>query len=226
MTDVDKADNKVDKILSVASHPEGVSYWSGGGYTLSISFDTLRDKQWQRLLEVVWQHAALYGPLMHRYIPGEDPAAQVAIETLPPTASITQHGQLKVGDAVVGCDVQATRSLFECMSILVPVTMFDGLENNAGVRKAHPELEALDSIYYNIALHIYDALPFKIAAIGYERECQLPLELRSEPVMRHDFLVMGNFLAAADVLQQLEPDLSRYEQVRANLYKQPASNLI
>ncbi|HLY28997.1 MAG TPA: hypothetical protein VKQ72_21810 [Aggregatilineales bacterium] len=221
MTKADKA----NRPLTVANHSEGTAYWLGSGYTLSMSFDTLRDKQWQRLMHVIWEHPALYGPLRDRYAPGEDPTARLPIEALPPTASITQHGQIRVGEAVVGCDVQATRSLFECVSIMIPITMFEGLESSPSIRKAHPELEALDNIYYDIALHVYDVLPFKIAAIGYERECQLPLELRSEPVLRHDFLLTGNFLATSDVLNALEGDLSRYQAVRADLHWLPASNL-
>src|SRR5260370_20982497 len=103
-----------------------------------MMLDNVRDKQGQGVLQLVCEHPALYGPLLRRYAPGESPAAQVPIEALPPTASITQHGQLKIGEVVVGCDVQATLSLFECMSILLPVTMFTGLANNAAVRKTHP----------------------------------------------------------------------------------------
>jgi hypothetical protein len=130
---------------------------------------------------------------------------------------MTQHGVLKVGEVIVGCDVQATRSLFECVSLLVPVTMFRDLTPGANVRAEHPELQTLDELFYDVALHVYDANPFKIAAFGYERECQLPVELRNDAQVRHAFLVAGNFLAQDDVLASIEPDLSRYQQVRANL---------
>ena len=81
----------------------------------------------------------------------------------------------------------------------------------------HPEMQTLDDLFYDIALHVYDVMPFKIAAIGYERECQLPSELRNDAQVRHAFLVTGNFLAQDDVLASIEPDLARYQQVRGNL---------
>src|SRR5205085_10597097 len=107
----------------------------------------------------------------------------------PPTATLTQHGQMKIDQPdqvdqsdqpVVGCDVQATRSLFECISVLIPVGMFEGLAGEQQqMRQRRAELVALDELLVNVALAIYDVAPFKIAAIGYERGCQLPIELRS-----------------------------------------------
>src|SRR5258708_11123263 len=210
--------------LTVAKHDNRAAFYEGGHYELNLSFEMLRDRQWKRALETLWEDAALYGPLAARYYPDEPIPDQVAVKVPPPTATMVQHGQMKIVEAVVGCDVQATRSLFECISVIIPVSMFAGLVGSPRLRQEHAELQALDTVLYDLALRIYDEVPFKIAALGYERQCQLPLELRSDPQMRHAFLVAGNFLAQDDVLNSLEPDLSRYEQVRANLrWLAPAS---
>ncbi len=209
--------SKATKFLTLAGHKNPTAYWQSGHYELNLSFDLLRDKQWQRIMQTIWEQPALHGPFDERYTPGEPIPEQIPVQTPPPTAAMTQHGLLKVGEAIVGCDIQATRSLFECVSLLVPIAMFRDLTASANLRQEHPELQTLDDLFYDIALHVYDAMPFKIAAIGYERECQLPSELRNDAQARHAFLVSGNFLAQEDVLASLEPDLSRYQQVRANL---------
>jgi len=209
------------KVLSVASHRHPALFWDGGHYELNLSFDTLRDKQWQRVMQAIWDHAAIYGPLASRYTPGGEVSEQIAVQVPPPTATLTQHGQMKVGQAVVGCDVQATRSLFECVSVLIPIGMFDGVTGGADVRQLYGELQELDDVLYSMALAVYDAAPFKIAALGYERECQLPAELRSDGEQRHNFLVSGNFLIQEDVLATLDPDLTPYQQVRDNLRWMP-----
>lgn len=217
---------KQARTLSVAKHDNSAAFYAGGHYELNLSFEMLRDKQWQRALETLWSDASVYGPLASRYVPGEPVPEQIAVQVPPPTATLVQHGQMKIGESVVGCDVQATRSLFECISVMIPISMFERLVGSSRLRQEHGELQALDEVLYDLALRIYDEVPFKIAALGYERECQLPLELRSDPQMRHAFLVTGNFLAQDDVLNSLEPDLSRYEQVRANLRWLAPANLV
>src|SRR3954471_24113862 len=132
--------------LTIANHDHLTSFWEGGNYELNLSFDMLRDKQWQRMIQAIWEHSSFYGPLAERYTPTGAVPAQVAVQVPPPTATLTQHGQLKVGNAVIGCDVQATRSLFECVSILVPVGMFDGLVGESQVRQRHEELLELDQV--------------------------------------------------------------------------------
>lgn len=209
--------SKAIKLLSLAAHKNPASYWTSGYYELNMTFETLRDKQWQRIIQTIWEQPALHGPLNTRYIPGQPMPEQIPAQPPPPTAAMTQHGMLKIGEVVVGCDIQATRSLFECVSLLIPIAMFKGITASANLRQEHPELQVLDELLYNIAMHVYDATPFKIAAMGYERECQLPVELRNDLQIRHAFLVAGNFLAQDDVLASIEPDLSRYQQVRANL---------
>lgn len=209
--------SKAIRPLTLAGHKNSAAFWNGGTYELNMTFEMLRDKQWQRIMQTIWEQPTLHGPLSERYIPGQPIPEEVPVQTPPPTAAMTQHGVLKVGEVIVGCDIQATRSLFECVSLLVPVTMFRDLTPSSNLRAEHPELQTLDELFYDIALHVYDANAFKIAAIGYERECQLPVELKNDAQVRHAFLVSGNFLAQDDVLSSIEPDLSRYQQVRANL---------
>lgn len=206
--------------LIVASYDTPTAYYEGGHYELNLSFATLRDKQWQRVMEALWQHPSLYGPLAERYTPGGNLSEPLGVQAPPPTATLTQHGQIKVGEAVMGVDVQATRSLFECISILVPIGMFEGLTPGLNMRQQYPQLQALDDLFCNIALAIYDTSPFKIAAIGYERGCQLPVELNGDAEIRNTFLSTGNFMAQDDVIKAIDTDLSRlsrYEQVRGNL---------
>jgi hypothetical protein len=205
------------KVLTIATHDRRSAYWEGGHYELNVSFDTLRDKQWQRVMQAIWEYKSVYGPLASRYTPGSAPADLIASQTPPPTATLTQYGQMKIGTLVVGCDVQATRSLFECISILIPIGMFDGITGESGMRKQHDELSAVDEVLIQLAMTIYDAAPFKIAAIGYERECQLPAELRSNAEMLKAFLADGNALVQEEVLRTLHQDVSNYDQVRANL---------
>src|SRR5262245_12357743 len=114
--------NKAQR-LTIASHDDPAAYFEGGHYELNLSFEALRDREWQRALEVIWEHESLYGPLSARYYPGGNVSERTSVQAPPPTATLVQHGQMKVGDAIVGCDVQATRSLFECVSIMVPVHM-------------------------------------------------------------------------------------------------------
>jgi hypothetical protein len=205
------------QVLTLAQHTNQNAYWEGGNYELNLSYDSLRDKQWQRILEAIWDHPSVYGPISSRFMPHTEVPVLSEIQVPPPTATLTQHGQMKIGDLVVGCDIQATRSLFECISILIPIGMFSDLSGGAKLRQDHTELETVDKALYDIALQVYDAAPFKIAAIGYERGCQLQVELRSDAVMRQSFLADGNFMAQEDVLKAIEPDITAYEQIRTNL---------
>lgn len=205
-------------MLEFSHHTEPALYWEGGHYELNLSFETLRDKQWQEVLEAIWRHASMNGPLAARYTPNVAIAEKVAIQVPPPTAVIKQHGQIAVNGRAVGCDVQATRSIFECVSILVPIGMFKGITGGALMRYRYPQLEELDAVFYDIALSVYSVAQFQIAALGYERACQLASELRSDPEARHNFLAAGNFLIQESVLRALEPDLTPYQEVRQGLY--------
>ncbi|HRE48701.1 MAG TPA: hypothetical protein PLD47_13330 [Aggregatilineales bacterium] len=208
--------------LTAATYDDAHAFWEGGNYELNITFDTLRDRQWQQVVQTLWEHPSLNGPLSARHSPGQPPAGKQAIQAPPPTAALIQHGQLAVESFIVGCDVQATRSLFECVSILIPLGMFANIESDSGVRARHPELHALDLVFYDIALAVYDAAPFQVAAIGFERSCQLITELKTDFLARHNFLVSGNFLAQERILAEIEPDLSGYQEVRPGLRWMPA----
>lgn len=205
-------------MLELAHHADPALYWEGGHYELNLSFETLRDKQWQDVLNAIWSHVLINGPLAARYTPNGAVAEKVAIQVPPPTAVLKQHGQIAVNGFAIGCDVQATRSIFECVSILVPIGMFKDITGSALMRQTYPQLAALDEAFYDIALSLYSIAPFQIASIGYERSCQLPSELRSDPEVRHNFLAAGNFLIQESILRTLEPDLAPYQQVRRGLY--------
>ncbi|MFN7209734.1 MAG: hypothetical protein ACK4P1_04980 [Aggregatilineales bacterium] len=209
-------------MLELSHHAEPALYWEGGHYELNLSFETLRDRQWQEVLHALWDHIFLNGPLAERYIPDQPVAEKIAIQVPPPTAVVKQHGQIAVNGYAVGCDVQATRSIFECLSILVPIGMFKGISGGVLMRREHPDLQALDEVFYDVALSLYSVAPFQIAVLGYERSCQLPSELCSDGEMRHNFLAAGNFLIQEAVLRLLEPDLAPYQEVRQGLYWLPA----
>ncbi|MFQ3534562.1 MAG: hypothetical protein SNJ58_01670 [Aggregatilineales bacterium] len=205
-------------MLELSQHAEPTLYWEGGHYELNLSFETLRDRQWQEVLHTLWNHVLLNGPLAARYLPNGPVAEKVPIQVPPPTAVVKQHGQIAVNGYAVGCDVQATRSIFECLSILVPIGMFKGISGGPLMRRDYPQLQALDEVFYDVALSIYSVAPFQIASLGYERSCQLPSELRSDGEARHNFLAAGNFLVQEAVLRTLEPDLAPYQEVRQGLY--------
>jgi hypothetical protein len=207
----------VSSPLALASHNEETLYWEGGHYELNMSFEALRDKQWLRVMQAIWGHPNMFGPLEHRFIPGGR-TIETAIAIPPPTATQAQHGQILVSTSAAGCDVLATRSLFECVSVLVPLGMFDGLQHNTNdPRKDNPSLGLLDDVFAAIALAVYDVVPFKLAALGWERECQVVAELRSDDAARDALVRTGNFFAQDEVLRQLNIPMDSYPPVRNGL---------
>lgn len=207
--------------LVVAQHTDPLRYWQGGNYELNLSYSALRDRAWNEVLAAIWNHPLISGPFAQRYSPSGGVNLPIGVQVPPPTATVIQHGHLRLGDQVVGCDIQATRSLFECVSLFVPVGMFAGMEGGLHVRRRHPELNSLDALFHEIALHAYDVVPFDIAVIGYERGCQLLTELSTDGEARHNLLIGGNFMARGEVLRQIEPDLVGYQQPRPDLYWLP-----
>lgn len=207
--------------LSLAVHEREHLYWEGGHYELNMSFDSLRDKQWQRLIQAMWTLPQLTGPLETRFHPGVS-AAKIAIAIPPPTATMTQHGQLGIASGAVGCDVLSTRSLFECVSLLVPLGMF---ATNHPSTDSQPigklTLTELDDVLSRIALSIYEVVPFRLAAIGYERECQVVTELLSDTTTREQLLAEGGFFAQEDVFQLLNAPLEGTQAVRSGLRWMP-----
>lgn len=214
----------VEKSLTVATHSQPAQYWEGGYYELNLSFDNLREKQWERALKLIWGSPGIAGPLTERFVPGTQLPEVVKIQVPPPTATMTQYGALQIGRITIGFDLQMTRSLFECISMMIPVSMFEGIEANPQVRQNHPEMQALDSLLCSFALRLYDEVGFKIAAIGYERECQLPIELRSDPALCQAFLAAGNAFVQEDVLRILKPESDTYKLVKNDLYWFPIAS--
>ena len=187
--------------LRLAAHSEADAYWSGGEYELNLTFGTLRDKQWQRVLETIWNHEAVAGPFRRRYSPG-DALDRVPILVPAPTDAQAQYGSLRVGSLCVGCGVLATRSLFECVTLQVPLGMFDGLHADPPASSRF-HIDALDRLYQDIALAVYEAVPFDLANIGFQCECRLVAELQTDSCQRRAFLAGGYFFARDTVLASL-----------------------
>jgi len=202
--------------LIPAHHVHENAYWEGGNYELNMSFDTLRDKQWQRVMQSLWGHRLLYGPLAVRYVPGSD-VISTPILVPPPTATQAQHGQIEINSMAFGCNVLATRSLFECVSVLVPLGMFAELARIGDMRSANPQLAALDQVFYELALAVYDVVPFQLATVGWERECQLVAELRADAKLRTQLIAAGNFFAQEDGLRQMGIAGESYSLTRPTL---------
>lgn len=202
----------MSQTLHLAAHPDADSYWSGGEYELNLSFGTLRDKQWQRVMNAVWNHAAISGPFTRRFVPGA-PADPAGILVPPPGAAQTQYGGLLIGSFEVGVGVLATRSLFECVSLQVPLGMFAGLE--VGDSALH--IDPLDRIYRNLALAVFDAVPFDLTNIGLQCECRLVGELQIDTQQRLELMARGSFFARDQVLLLLGVPPDDYAAVRPAL---------
>ena len=201
--------------LHLAAHTELDAFWSGGAYELNLSFGTLRDRQWQRLIAAVWQNDALSGPFARRFRPGAPPAA-AAVQVPDPDAALTQYAGLRIDSLQVGCSVLATRSLFECVTLQVPLGMFDGL--NVGPEPiVSLRIEPLDFVYRAIALALYDVVPFDLANIGFQCECRLLAELQVDSRQRHELMAAGNLFARDNALLLLGISPEHYAAVRPGL---------
>ncbi len=187
--------------LRLADHAHADDYWSGGDYEINLSFDTLRDRQWQRALEVLWNYPALDGPCDPRYVPGSAPDRVPLLVPAPSDAQV-QHGTLMIDSLRVGCRVLATRSLFECLTVQVPLGMFAELpplpDDPALFRVA-----ALDELFQDLAQAIYEVAPFDLANLGYQCECRLVAELQADPQLTQDFFNNGSFFARDGILESL-----------------------
>jgi hypothetical protein len=201
--------------LRLATHPKTDAYWSGGEYELNLSFGTLRDRQWQRLIPTIWQHTAISGPFAQRFVPGESPQA-AEIQVPEPDAAQVQYAGLQVESLQVGCGVLVTRSLFECITLQVPLGMFEGLEADPH-NKFALRIEPLDFVYREIALTVFDVVPFDLANIGFQCECRLVAELRIDTKQRLELMMSGNFFAQDEVLSLLGIAPGDYPAVRPGL---------
>lgn len=196
--------------LHLAAHSDSDAYWQGGDYELNITFDTLRDKQWQNVIQALWRLDTLAGPFAGRYIPGSDPQV-AAIQVPQPTAAQTQYGALVVDALWVGCRLLVTRSLFECITLQVPLGMFDPPPVKSN------RIPALEQVYQDIALAVYERAPFDIANMGFQCECKLLAELLANPRQKADFLAAGHFFARDAVLITLGVDPTAYPESRPDL---------
>ncbi len=182
-------------------------YWSGKNFELNMSFATLRDVQWVRLTRDLWSFRQIQGPFVSRFIPDAPKPQATEIKTPAPTATFTQHGLLTIGQHQVGLDVLMTRSLFECISLIVPEGSFalSSIEDLS--------LVAVHEAYKSLALKLYNIVAFEIACIGWNRDCQLSAELASAPDSCQAFLKRGHFLAQDSVLRQLGTNPEDYDEV-------------
>lgn len=208
----------MSSMLCLANHSEAEDYWAGGDYTLNMSFGVLRDKQWQRLMHVLWNHASLRGPFAERYIPGQ-PVEERAIQVPAKTTAQSQYGQVLFDTLAVGCRVQATRSLFECVSVQVPLGMFQDIRagQEKKVRTSLLRIEPMDRMFRDICLVVYDVVPFDLANTGYQCECRLVNELRADTSLRLELLAMGNFFGRDEVLRSISIVPENYPAVRPGL---------
>ncbi|MCD4684822.1 MAG: hypothetical protein K8S97_02665, partial [Anaerolineae bacterium] len=181
--------------LALAQHTRPEAFWSGGEYELNLSFGMLRDRQWTRLVEALWAHEALSGPVAARYIPGEPLPVPVAVEVPEPTAAQAQYGVLQVSGLDAGCSVLATRSLFECVTVQVPVGMFDGLSTSDEAAPTQLHISPLDHVFRELALMLFEIVPFDLANIGYLAGPQLVEELQADTAQRLALINTGNFFA-------------------------------
>jgi hypothetical protein len=187
-------------------------YWTGHNFELNVSFATLRDYQWKRLIDALWQLNDLEGPLVERFIPDQPLPAYKKPHYPSPTDTLTLHGVLETRVGQVGIDMLVTRSLFECITISVPTGMLFE-DASTTVRTEQTKLSGVFAQYRDIALTLHEVVNFEIASIGWNRECQIVTELETDADRRQSFFERGNFFATDDVLQRLGSTPDDYEEV-------------
>lgn len=199
-------------------------YWAGNNFELNMSYGTLRDYQWKRLLDALWSASVLRGPLAKRFVP-DQPAPDMAGPRYPaPTDTYTQHGVLAVGDSEVGLDILVTRSLFECISISIPTGMFaiDPVGSDPDVlRTDEIKISTAYEQYQALAQQCFQVVPFELASIGWNRECQILVELEADEESRQHLIDLGNFYATQQTIETLNLDVTTLEQVEDRLYWMP-----
>lgn len=186
-------------------------FWSKDRLELNLSFENLKDFQWERLVQALWQHPSVEGPYEQPFIPTQPAPPLSAVKVPQPTDSFALWGSIRPQAGVqVGMEVQMTRSLFECLSIAIPLGMF-AADSPSGVQ------ESVEQFFYNFALELYETTTFSIATLGINRGCQLMLEMLTNARLLRDFLAAGNFLAAEDTLISLRVPPARYLEARPHL---------
>jgi hypothetical protein len=211
-----------DRNIYLARHREAQAYWQGGNFELNLSFDGLVQRQWQALIDHFWSLDHIEGPFERRYVPHYLPPPSTRIMYPEPTATYTQYGVILLEGQRVGMDVLVTRSLFECFSLMIPVGMFDRLKKTDDATtpfayKDNPTCAVVDAVYKSMAVHLWRHVPFTIASIGWNRECQLVRELQIEDEQRERFFKLGNCLIVDDALRRLEYDPNDYEHALPGL---------
>ncbi len=199
-------------------------YWAGNNFELNMSYGTLRDYQWKRLMDALWSSTLLQGPLAKRFVPNQPAPDMTGVRYPAPTDTYSQHGILALGDGHVGLDVLVTRSLFECISISIPTGMFavDPFGSEPDVLRTDEfKISTAYEQYKEVALQCYQIVPFELASIGWNRECQILTELEIDADKRQILLDLGNFFATQDTLRKLELDVNGLQPVLDSLYWMP-----
>jgi len=187
-------------------------FWGGDALELSLSFDNLRDYQWDRLLKALWAAPGMAGPFETRYVPHAPEPAAIPLTTPEPTATYSLFGALEVLPGVrAGVEVWVTRSLFECVTLLLPLNMFESAEANSEERRT------IEKTFFDLAVRLYEVTAYHIAVIGIDRGCQLMGELVSDNDTRRALLSQGNFLARDDILAALRLEPRNYQEVMSSL---------
>ncbi len=195
--------------------------WRGPKLELNISFDALREYQWKRLIDAFWQYPHVSGPYQARFHPHDLPQLHpIDIRYPDPTATLIQFGAYQLqADLQVGFELLTTRSLFECISLIIPLGMFA----DAVPQRDDDDIAAIIDHYLNIALTLYDTVTYDIACMGFDRGCDLLLELVSDRAARERFLKRGDFLVRDDALAALHVSPRQYEEVKPRLRWGPPS---
>lgn len=202
-------------MLQLANHPQD-HYWGGDILSLHLSFDSLRDYQWKRLLEGIWAYPNIMGPIEKRYIPHQATPPPNSIRLPEPTSTVAQYGLWEVIPSLtIGIEVLATRSLFECISILIPLQMFKTTPPEAA------DLQLLEGLLHSLALHCYKISHFELASLGVNRDCPVVVELMGNAALRTNFLAEGSFFAQINALSALHSDPNQYQKVLPSLYWMP-----
>lgn len=193
--------------------------WSGPKIELNLSFDNLREYQWKRLLDTLWGSTGISGPFVERYHPFQPDPEPTPIVQPDPTATYSQFGAFELQAGVrVGIEVLVTRSLFECVSLLIPVAMFENVQLQVG----DPCLNVVQNRLYDLSIGLYKIVSYDIASIGVDRGCELLMELVSDPRARERFMKQGNFLARDETLAAIRVEPKAYEEVMQKLRWIPA----
>lgn len=189
--------------------------WAGKRMELNLSFENLQTYQWERLSKAIWSHAEMTGPLEERYIPGQKEPSGAAARIPEPTDTFTEFGVLQITpDVRVGVEVLTTRSLFECLSLTIPLAMFEPLTAE--------DQQTLETYLKQMALALFEVTAFSIAAIGIDRGCQLLLEMMTNPKVLRALTTTGNFLATDETLGALRLSFRSYAEVKPHLRWSPS----